>query len=173
MLLPIAVSNYAQEKLPPNVKSIFDSVKSVYGLECSIGVNSGLIKCLESYRNCRIIKNYLQQYDSIKNTIDKFRLRNHANLNSSAIILNMKAVFKGSVKRNIVNACGIYYGSNSVNNLILSYTIVHNFIISYFINVIQLSDFDEVLKKGFIMDGRDWYYSEKLKGLKGAFGSNN
>ena len=83
----------------------------------------------------------------------------------------MNAVFKDFVERNIVNACGIYYGADSVNSLILTYTIVHNFVISFYINVIQLSQFDYVFKNELLEYGKDWYYSKKLKSLKEANGS--
>jgi hypothetical protein len=97
-----------------------------------------------------------------------FRLSNSSTMNNSAIILNMNAIFKDSVEGNIVNACGIYYGADSVNNLILTYTIVHNFVISFCINVIQLSQFDNVFRDELLEYGKDWYYPKKIKKPEGS-----
>jgi hypothetical protein len=170
----LALSNdYAQQNLPPNLISLFDSVKTEYGTQCYIGVNSRLMESLNKYQQYLVIKNYLKEYNSVKNAISTFRLNNSGALNNAAIILNMKAIFKDSLECNIVNACGIYYGVDSVNNLILTYTIVHNFVISYYINVLQLSQFDNALKEELLEYGKDWYYSKKLKSLKGAYGSIN
>ena len=170
MLIALS-SNYAQSNLPDSVASLFDSVRAVYGADCYIGVTSKLIERLNKYQQYPAIKTYLKKYKSIRNTIMTFRLSNSSTMNNSAIILNINAVFKNSVKRNIVNACGIYYGADSVNNLILTYTIVHNFVISFYINVIQLSQFDNVFKDELLEYGKDWYYSKNLKSLKEANGS--
>jgi predicted GIY-YIG superfamily endonuclease len=105
-LILIAISsNYAQSNLPDSVASLFDSVKAVYGADCYIGVTSNLIERLNKYQQYPAIKTYLKRYKSIRNTIMMFRLSNSKTMNNSAIILNMNAVFKDSVERNIVNAC--------------------------------------------------------------------
>jgi hypothetical protein len=171
VLFPALSNNYAQQNLPSNALALFDSVKAEYGASCCIGVNSRLMESLNKYQQYPVIKIYLQKYKSIRNAINTFRLNNSEALNNSAIILNMRAIFKDSVERNIVNACGIYYGTDSVNNLILTYTIVHNFVISYYINMLQLSQFDNALKAELLEYGKDWYYSKKLKSLKNANGS--
>jgi hypothetical protein len=164
-------NNYAQQNLPSSVITLFDSAKAEYGAHCYVGINSSLIVRLYKFQKYPVIKNYLKEYKSIRNVINTFRLNNSGALNNPATILNMKAIFKDSVERNIVNACGIYYGADSVNNLILTYTIVHNFVISYYTNVLQLSQFDDVLKEELLEYGKDWYYSKKLKNLREENGS--
>ena len=69
---------------------------------------------------------------------------------------------------NIINACGFYYGPDSVSSLIVSYSIVRNAVKSFNINIIQLANFDSTYKKEIETRGSDWYYSAKLAEIKGV-----
>jgi hypothetical protein len=126
-----------------------------------------LIKGLKKYSKIPAVAEYLKQYEEIKNRINSFRGQSISNIyNNAAILLEMDRIFKDVKNRNIINACGFYYGPDSVSSLIVSYSIVRNSVKSFYINILQMANFDRTFKKEIEKSGKDWYYSAKLHEVK-------
>jgi len=157
---------YPQNKNTSSALTLLDSVKTFYGDTCEIGVNSSLMNRLYQYKDTNVVNNYLRQYQEIRNTITKFRKEYLKAINENpAMLLDISRVFNNSKQDNIINACGIYFGPDSVTNLVVSYTIVRSTVSNFYFNVIQLLNFDKTFKKELSENGKDWYYSLKLENL--------
>jgi hypothetical protein len=147
--------------------ALLDSVKTIYGDTCEIGVNSSLIIRLNQFKNITVVDNYLKQYDNIRNKILQFRKDYYQTIeNNPALLLDANRIFKVQKLNNIINACGIYFGPDSVTNLVVSYTIVRSNVANFYLKIIQLLNFDKTFKKELTQNGKDWFYSEKLREIK-------
>lgn len=157
----------AQSISNKKAKACLDSVKVFYGDSCHIGVSSRLIKDLYNYRSNKPVSAYLKQYEDLRDRIISFRRQSSAEIyNNPAIILDMKRIFENRKNMNIINACGFYYGPDSVSSLIVSYSIIRDAVKSFYNNVLQMANFDSTYKKELETDGDDWYKSAKLAQLK-------
>jgi hypothetical protein len=167
LFLTFSVQNKAQDKKRIDGISLLDSVKTIYGDSCEIGVNSSLIERLYHYKNLELVSNYLNQYQKIKNIILNFR-KNYIDTieKDPALLLDVDRIFRNKNLDNIINACGIYFGPDSVTNLVVSYTIVRSSVKNYYFKLIQLVNFDKTFKKELSTNGKDWFYSEKLAEIK-------
>lgn len=153
----------AQSKITKYALSILDSTKLYYGDTCEVGISSPLIVKLEKYKYIPAIKDYLIKYESIRNKIKKFRT-DYSSLikNEPALLLDLSRILNSRKQQNIANACGCYFGPDSVNNLILSYTILRNSIDSFYIGIIQISNMDQVFKIELEQPQIAWYKSKIL-----------
>jgi hypothetical protein len=139
-------------------------VKTFYGDTCCIGVNSALIKRLYKFQKYAPVRNYLNSYESIKKTIEDFRtIYSKTIYNEKAMLLGLSRILKNNRQQNIVNACGIYLGADSVTSVALSYIIIRSSPIQYSSGLYQIANFDPLFKKEITNYGSDWYNSEKLK----------
>ena len=164
------ISSLTAQNNPRNQKAItlLDSVKSVYGDTCNVGVSSKLIRQLFKYKNNSEVKSYLKTYNKLHQQINEFRRHYIHNIkNDKAMLLGLYRIFKGKAN-NIVNACGIYFGPDSVTNIALSYTIVRSSVSSFYLDVVQLLNFDKTFKSELKKYGKDWFYSEKLRQIKNS-----
>ena len=165
--LACSIQNKAQNKNNINGISLLDSVKTIYGDSCEIGVNSTLIKRLYRYKDLKLVSNYLNQYNKIKDIILRFRKDYLASIEKDpALLLDVDRIFHNRNLDNIVNACGIYFGPDSITNLVVSYTIVRSSVKDYYLKLIQLVNFDKTFKKELSTNGKDWFYSKKLAEIK-------
>lgn len=153
----------AQTKITKYAISILDSTKFYYGDTCEVGISSPLIIILKKYKNIPAIKEYLNQYDSIRNKIIKFR-SDYSSLikNEPALLLDLSRILSPRKQQNIANACGIYFGPDSVNNLILSYSILRSSVDNFYIGVIQIANLDQVFKVELEQPKTAWYQSKIL-----------
>jgi hypothetical protein len=162
LIVSLGQSSFPQ---PAPYTALLDSVKKYYGEQCTIGVSSSLIRQLYYYSNYDQVTSYLRNFERIKDDIENFRNEFHSRIyDDPALLLNMQNLFEGD-EINCVNATGIYFGTDNVNHLVLTYSIVRNSITSFNQPVIQLLNFDEVLRKELIAVKSDWYESAKLKEL--------
>ena len=167
LALTFTTQVFSQKKYNTAGLSMLDSVKVIYGDSCEIGVNSSLIKNLYRYRSIHEVGKYLEQYENIRNKILNFRKNYHNTIEREpALLLDVDRIFHNYKQDNIINACGIYFGPDSVTNLVVSYTIVRNDIENFYIKVIQLANFDNIFKKEITEYGDNWFTSAKLKGIK-------
>ena len=169
IIFPLIFSTliYSQNKNNLRGISLLDSVKTIYGDSCEIGVNSSLIMRLYKYKSLIDVNGYLMQYENIRNKIITFRKDYYQTIeNDPALLLDANRIFKNQKMNNIINACGIYFGPDSVTDLVVSYTIVRSNVASFYLKTIQLLNFDKTFKKELTQNGADWFYSEKLKEIK-------
>jgi hypothetical protein len=160
---------YSQNKNDLDARSLLDSVKTIYGDTCEIGVSSSLIKRLYKCERLNEVKTYLNQYEKIRNKILEFRKNYLSTIeNQSAMLLDLDRVFHNQKQDNIINTCGIYFGPDKVTNLALTYTIVRNSVGNFYIQILQLANFDQSFKRELTEYGDDWFISIKLKDLKGV-----
>jgi hypothetical protein len=158
---------FAQSKKNTSYYSILDSVKKIYGDSCTIGVNSSLIKKLYTFKKYAPVKNYLESYENIHKKINDFRHHYINNIeNDEEMLLDISRIFGNQKYQNFVNACGIYFGADSVTNIALSYMIVRSNITNLYAKIFHLIIFDKTYKYELSITGKDWYYSLKLKELK-------
>jgi hypothetical protein len=168
IILPAGNKIFAQSFSTQRLAQIFDSVKTIYGNPCTIGVPSNLITELAKYgANDPTVQNYLAEYDSVDNIILNFRnsILNTIN-NQEAVLFDVSGVFPDSLEKNLINLCGIYYGPEYVSSLIVSYTIIHDGITNFYLTGAQFGSFDKTFKNELINSGKDWFYSQKLKQIK-------
>ena len=153
----------AQSKIGTSPISILDSAKIYYGDTCEVGISSSLIVKLKQYKNIPAIKNYLAQYDYIRNKILEFRTNYYSSIkNEPALLLDLSRILSSKKQQNIANACGIYFGPDSVNNLILSYTILRSSVDNFYIGIIQMAKIDEIFKEELEQPQTAWYQSNIL-----------
>ncbi len=145
-------------------KALLDSVKSIYGDTCYIGVSSNLIKKLSKYKSYPEVANYLSEFYKIKKNIAEFR-SNYINTltHDAVILLDLSRVFKSSKQCNIVNACGIFFGADSVTNVAMSYFIIRNALQKSDESLLQIGNIDPLFKKELTSCGTDWFNSLVLK----------
>ncbi len=166
LTLIITTQIFSQNKYLKAGLSMLDSVKVIYGDSCDIGVNSSLISGLYRYKNISKVREYLIQYENIRNKILEFR-KNYYNTieGNPALLLNVDGIFHNHEQDNLINVCGIYYGPDSVTNLVVSYTIVRSNIKSFYLRIIQLINFDKTFRKEISEYGDNWYISTKLNDI--------
>ncbi len=153
----------AQLKSTKFAISLLDSTKIYYGDTCEVGISSPLIMKLKKYRNIPAIKEYLKEYDSIRNKIIKFRSDyNSSIMHEPALLLDLSRILQSRKQQNIANACGIYFGTDSVNNLILSYTILRSSVDNFYIGTIQIANMDQNFKIELEQPQTAWYRSNIL-----------
>ena len=158
---------YSQNKNDLAARSLLDSVKTIYGDTCEIGVSSSLIRRLYKYKKLNEVKAYLNQYEKIRYKITEFRKNYLSSIEKEpAMLLDLDRIFHNERLDNIINTCGIYFGPDGVTNLALTYTIVRNSVRNFYIQILQLSNFDQSFKRELTEYGDDWYISVKLKDLK-------
>jgi hypothetical protein len=160
---------YSQNKNDLAARSLLDSVKTIYGDTCDIGVSSSLIKRLYKYKSLNEVKVYLSQYEKIRDKILEFRKNYRSTIeNESAMLLDLDRVFHNQKQDNIINTCGLYFGPDDVTNLAVTYTIVRNSVRNFYLRILQLANFDQSFKRELTEYGDDWFISIKLKELKGV-----
>ncbi len=149
------------------IQKTFNLVKKYYGDSCEVGISSSLIKKLYALKSDKSIKDYLKVYESIHQKITNFRNEYLNKINTEkGLLLDLDGIFRNRDQQNIVNACGIYFGADSVTNLSLSYIIVRNNINQFYLSILQLTNFDPIFRHEISSNGIDWFYSEKLKQIK-------
>ena len=155
--------SYSQPTSMPEYSALFDSVKTIYGDTCFIGISSELINRLYSYQNYKPIKSYLDSYENIRRNIEKFRKMFIKSIyNENALLIDMTKIFTLDKLQNIVNLCGIFLGPDSVTSIGLSYIILRVTPLKFYSKLYQINNFDSTFKKELISFGDDWYYSMKL-----------
>lgn len=160
--------SYSQNNYPDKLHSLLDSIKSIYGDTCIIGVNSNLITELYNYDKYPEVHNYLKSYEGIHQKIEEFRNQFYKIIsNDNAILLDPAKIFNQVQLQNLINIAGIYFGADSLTNICLSYFIVRNNIKDFYCKVMQITNFDQEFKKELTITGTDWYKSIKLKEVKG------
>lgn len=149
----------------PEHLSLLDSVKYFYGDPCFIGVESKLIRRLYLFEEFQEVRNYLDQYESLKQKIIDFRLAYEDMIeNDESFILDISRVlFEDEI--NIVNAVGIYLGPEKVNRLSLSYMLIRASVGLFFQPLIRFVNFDRTFRKELEHHPEDWFKSEKLREL--------
>ncbi len=147
--------------------ALLDSVKIYYGDTCNVGINSNLITELYKYKNISFVRAYLKNYNEIHKKIIEFR-KSYFNLitKQDGMILDLARIFKLKKQQNIANACGIYLGPDSVTSIGLSYIITRSAVKNFFFTIIHFINFDPIFKEELLRNGKDWYYSLKLRYLK-------
>ena len=150
------------------IYSTLDSVKIFYGDPCEVGVKSSLIENLYKFDSNPAVKSYLDEYEIIKNNIENFR-RNYLQMieDDPALLLNLTGIFHGK-KINVINAAGIYFGSENVNHLNVSYIIIRNNIEDFYQGIIQFASFDKTFRSEISKLKSDWFHSKKLKEIRGT-----
>jgi hypothetical protein len=162
----LPIKNHSQTNFKPEYSSLFDSVKIFYGDTCFIGVNSNLIKRLYGFKKYVPVKTYLNSYESIRKTIENFRKTYiKAIYDEKSLLLDLSRIFKEDKQQNIVNACGIYLGPDSVTNIALSYVIIRSSPFQLNTKLYQMATLDQAFKYEITNYGDDWYNSRKLKEL--------
>lgn len=169
MLFAAGLSSKSFPQTATKTKAVayLDSVKIYYGDSCFIGVSSSLMRGLYKYRRFKLVSDYIDQYEKVRQEIISYREQSIKEINNdAAILLDMDRIFKKPKEMNIINACGFYYGPDSVSSLIVSYSIVRNAVKDFYINVLQIASFDNTYKKEIEAQGKDWYDSAKLPEIK-------
>jgi hypothetical protein len=156
------------QNLSKNIITILDSIKIFYGDPCEIGVESSLIKDLYEFASDSSVKSYLNEYELVKNNIETFR-QNYLQMieDDPALLLNLTGIFEGK-KINVINAAGIYFGSENVNHLNVSYIIIRNNIEEFYQEIIQFANFDKTFRSEISALKSDWFHSSKLKEISGT-----
>jgi hypothetical protein len=151
-----------------NYSVYLDSAKMIYGSPCTVGVNSPLIDSLQKYQDNIEVSIYLSDYFRINSAIENFRKSILNKINTEpALLLNLNNLLEPA-DVNIINAMGVYFGTDNISNLIVSHTILRNSIANFHQPVIQFLNFDDDLKTELINYGTAWYHSSKLKNLPNA-----
>ncbi len=157
----------AQSEKTQSAFSILDSTKIYYGDTCEVGISSPLILKLQKYKEIPTIKEYLHEYDIIREKIIKFRSAYYLSIkNEPALLLDLSRILKSRKQQNIANACGIYFGPDSINNLILSYTILRSSVANFYIGIIQIANMNQVFKTELEQPQTAWYKSRILSEIK-------
>jgi hypothetical protein len=157
---------YSQTTTTPEYLILLDSVKIFYGDTCSIGVSSNLIKRLYNFQSYKPVRDYLNAYEAIKFSIESFRKSYGKTISEdNALLLGISRIFSDKRQQNIVNACGIYLGPDSVTSVGISYIILRSTPMTFYSQVYQIANFDKAFRKEILSYGSEWYYSEKIKEL--------
>jgi hypothetical protein len=154
----------SQTNSNPEYLSLLDSVKCFYGDTCAIGVNSKLINRLYDFQKYEPVRKYLDEYESIRKTIEDFRKTYIKTIyDEKALLLDISRIFNNARQQNIVNLSGIYLGPDSLTNISLSYIIIRTSPGKFYSKIYQVANFDQAFKIEITNYGDDWYNSKKLQ----------
>lgn len=161
LLLSTALT-IAQNKNDQAGLNYLDEVKQVYGNPCEIGVSSDLIDSLYHYKDIYAVKDYLSQYENIRDRIKSFRYENEIKMSNLPVItFDMSKRFFGKEK-NIINACGMLFGVSGVNKISLSLVLHDNEIDKFYSETFKMKNYYYMLKNELSEVKNDWRFSHYL-----------